>query len=349
MVLENWSNGAWENRMQQLPSYDEDGRLVKNEIAHWNTVLKVWEDQTKTVFNRDEDGILLSRETFKWLQDQSIWQATIRASFTINDEKKPSSVLNEVRNELGWYNRSIDEYKYDENGNLIERRSERWDKQLTSWVPERKFNYTIESDRTAGYTIYFWDKKAGEWQAYKKASYHYAKGEIIDHISYDSWIDGSWKEYSIRRNFHDEEGFVNTMEVDKFDLASETWLKASHVEYELMDFGKISESISKKWNAESDSWDNLQRSVYSYSKDGEMIKEWSKENNTMELFPNPVMESLTIRSLPVGRITILDALGKIVFRTENTEEAMQVDVSKWEIGVYSVQVDGSEIQKFVKQ
>jgi Mg2+/Co2+ transporter CorC len=68
------------------------------------------------------------------------------------------------------------------------------------------------------------------------------------------------------------------------------------------------------------------------------------------LFPNPAMESATIRSIPVGTITIIDALGKIVFHTEdNKDETMQLDVSKWEIGVYSVRVDGSEIQKFAKQ
>lgn len=350
MLLENWSNGAWENRMQRLPFYDEDGRLVRNEIAHWDAELKVWKDQTKTVFNRDENGNLLNREIFNWLEDQLVWEATIRASYSINDKNKPSSVLNEVRGKEGWYNKSIDEYKYDANENLLEKRSERWNKQLTAWVPEWKYNYVIDSDRTVGYTVNFWDNKVGEWQAYKKAVYHFSKDETIDHISIETWKEGSWKHYSVRRNFHDEEGVLNTTEVDKFDLTSETWLKGSHVEYELTDFDEISESINKKWNDGSSNWENLQRSTFYYLKDGKMIEEWSQDTRKMELFPNPAMESVTIRSIPVGTITIVDALGKIVFHTEdNEDETMQLDVSKWEIGVYSVRVDGSEIQKFAKQ
>jgi|GEM_PF-6834543 len=350
MILENWTNGSWENRMQQLPSYDKEGRLTKNKIAHWNPVLKVWEDQTKTVFSRDENGNVLTRETFKWFQNQSSWRATIRTSYSMNERNERSSVLNEIRNEEGWYNQSIEEYKYDVDGNLIEKRSERWDKKLISWVPDRKFDYTIESDRMVGYSIYFWDNQVGEWQSYKKTTYHYSNLETIDHVLVETWIDGSWKEHSIRRNFHDEKGVLSTMEVEIFDHTSNIWQNANHVEYEFTGFGKVSESISKKWNGELNKWDNLQRSTYSYSKDGEVIEEWSHVKMPMELFPNPAMESLTIRSIPVGTILIVDALGKIVLQTENKDQdEMKLDVSKWEIGVYSIQVNGNEIQKFVKQ
>lgn len=350
MILENWTNGSWENRMQQLPSYDKEGRLTKNEIAHWNPVLKVWEDQTKTVFSRDENGNVLTRETFKWFQDQSSWKATIRTSYSMTEHNERSSVLNEIRNEEGWYNQSIEEYKYDVDGNLIEKRSERWDKQLISWVPDRKFDYTIESDRMVGYSIYFWDNQVEEWQSYKKTTYHYSNLETIDYVLVETWIDGNWKEHSIRRNFHDEKGVLSTMEVEIFDQTSNIWQKANHVEYEFTGFSKVSESISKKWNGELNKWDNLQRSTYSYSKDGEVIEEWSQVKTPMELFPNPAVESLTIRSIPGGTILIVDALGKIVLQTENKDQdEMKLDVSKWEIGVYSIQVNGNEIQKFVKQ
>ena len=348
-LLENWSNGAWENRMQQLPTYDDEGRLASREIAHWDAILKVWEDQTKTVFNRDEKGSLLTREIFNWMPDQSIWQATLRSSFTNNAKNKPSSVLNEALNEQGWYNKSIDEYKYDANGKMIQRINERWDKHLTAWVPYSKFDYTIESNRTAGYTTYFWDTQLAKWDAYKKASYFYTASGNIDHILYETQVDGSWKNYSVRKNSCDDKGVLNTMEVDNFDPTSETWNKTSHVDYLMTDFNKLSESLSKKWNNEMSDWENLQRFTYSYSEDGETINEWSEENNEMEIFPNPVKESLTIRSLPIGAITILDAIGKVVFQVENDKDQIHLDVSKWEIGVYSVQANGNEIQKFVKQ
>ena len=80
-----------------------------------------------------------------------------------------------------------------------------------------------------------------------------------------------------------------------------------------------------------------------------MMSEWMEITKDMELFPNPAVESLTIRSLPKGTLTILDALGKMVLQTENSDDEMQLDVSKWEMGVYSVRINGNEVQQFVKQ
>jgi hypothetical protein len=137
------------------------------------------------------------------------------------------------------------------------------------------------------------------------------------------------------------------MEMDLFE--NESWEKSSHADYELTDFGKISNTTSKKWQSGASNWENLQRSTYYYSKDGVMMSEWMEITKDMELFPNPAVESLTIRSLPKGTLTILDALGKMVLQTENSDDEMQLDVSKWEMGVYSVRINGNEVQQFVKQ
>lgn len=348
MLLENWSNGVWENSMQQLPSYDEKGRLTKNEIAHWNPELNLWEAQTKTIFNRDNNGNLLSRETLNWMPDQGIWQASIRANYTINEFKKPSTVLNEVFDGNVWSNQSIEDLKYNGNGKMTEKQTERWNKQLSSWVPDRKFIYSVEADRTAGYIIYFWENNLAQWQPYKKAEYVYV-GDAIERILFDTWIDDTWKAQSIRKNTHDQEGALSELQVDDFDASTESWSKSSHVDFELTDFGKIAQSIHKKWITESDNWENLQRSTYTYSKDGEMVEDWIDDNKQVELFPNPVKENLTIRSLPKGKITVQDALGKLVYQTDNKDLELKLDVSKWEIGVYTVHVNGNETQKFVKQ
>ena len=349
MVLENWVDGKWENRMQELPFYNEEGRLIRKEIAHWNSSTDQWEDQKKTEYNHDKNGVLLSREIFKWNSEFSIWKATQRASFSINDQNKPSNVLTEAQDENGWFNQSVDEYEYDANGNLIKRKLSRWDKVSLSWIPYRKFDYRIESDKTAGYTIYFWDNNLSDWRPYKNATYHYVSEDFLDHIVFESWIDGEWQNHSVRKNFRDEEGVLSVMEVDLFENESSSWEKSSHVDYDLTDFGKISNTVSKKWQSEASSWENLQRSMYYYSKDGVMLSEWEETSRDMELFPNPAKESLTIRSLPKGTLTIVDALGKIVLQAENSEDEMQLDVSKWEMGVYSVRVDGNEVQQFVKQ
>jgi hypothetical protein len=171
MILENWKDGAWENRMQELPFFDEEGRMIRKEISHWSSSLNDWEDQTKTEYKRDDNGVLLCKETFKWNADISSWQISQRSSFSINDQDKPSSVLTEAKDENGWYNQMVDEYEYDLNGGLVKKQLSRWDKVSLSWVLYSKYDYVIEADKTAGYTIYFWDNNLNEWQSYKKATY----------------------------------------------------------------------------------------------------------------------------------------------------------------------------------
>ncbi|MDG1334008.1 MAG: DUF3836 domain-containing protein [Crocinitomicaceae bacterium] len=72
--------------MQELPFYDEDGRVIRKEIAHWNATSNTWENQTKTEYQRDENGILLLREKFQWMLETSDWKANEKASFSVNDQ-----------------------------------------------------------------------------------------------------------------------------------------------------------------------------------------------------------------------------------------------------------------------
>lgn len=348
MLLENWTNGSWENKMQQRSIYDEQGRLEITEIAHWNATLQVWEDQTKTIFSRDESGHLLKRETLKWMPDQVIWTESHRVSYVLNEFKKPSEALGESFEGNKWTNQSREQSKYDNSGRLVEKQTERWDKVASSWIFDKKYIYATEKEQVTGYTIYFWDTKVAEWHPYKKAEYIY-DGNTLDHILYDSWLDGSWKAQTIRRNLRDNRGGLNATEVDQFDLETETWLNYSHVDFTLTDFGKIAQTTNKKWNLETSIWENQQRSTYTYSDDGVMIEEWIDEQKQVELFPNPATEKFTIRSLPVGKITVFDALGKIVFQAENENHEMQLDVTNWEIGTYTIDVNGSQVEKFVKQ
>ncbi|MDG1334007.1 MAG: T9SS type A sorting domain-containing protein [Crocinitomicaceae bacterium] len=249
---------------------------------------------------------------------------------------------------MSWLNKSIEEYKYDENGNLLERQLSRWNQESVSWVPYRKYERKMESDRKAGYSIDYWDFHTEDWRAYKRASYRYSDKGKVDHILFETWIDNKWENHSIRKNSHNTEDELSFMEVDLFDNESMGWNKSSHVDYELTEFGKLSASISKKWKSENSDWENLQRFTYYYSEKGAMLSAWTDTSKEMELFPNPAVDNLNIRSLPTGTITILDALGKIIMQTENSENEIQLDVSKWEMGVYSVQVNGEEVQKFVK-
>jgi hypothetical protein len=202
-----------------------------------------------------------------------------------------------------------------------------------------------------GYSIFVWDKITSNWRPYKKATYIYtAADRSLESIRYETWQDENWIDHSIRRNKEYDAGYLQLVEVELVDPSSATWKKSSRVEYSMTDFDKLNQTISKKWNVDDGVWENLQRSTYTYSKDGQMIEDWSEENAHMELFPNPASEKVMLRSLPNGTITIVDAQGKVIKTiVDNELESIQVDVSKWENGIYSVRVADNEVKRFVKQ
>lgn len=58
-----------------------------------------------------------------------------------------------------------------------------------------------------------------------------------------------------------------------------------------------------------------------------------------QLFPNPATETFSIRSLPMQRITITNALGVVV--SDNLlagETTLKVNTSNWKAGVYLIQI-----------
>lgn len=344
MLIENWEKGAWENRMQQLPFYDDEGRIIRKEMTTWNKELQVWENNTKTSYVRDENGALLKREELKW--SQSKWNKVKRMSYSLDEQDKPISVLTEVHDGKAWNNQIVDEYVYDANGMMIEKRSQRWNQQSNEWIQGQKFVYTYDINRKTGYIIYFWNAQIKDWQLYKKVSYNYHDGDQVDQILFESWAEGNWEKNSVRKYTYDEDETVGFIEVDKFEPISEEWQKSTHVDYEFNNLGEIATSISKKRNQTEVGWVNLQRSTYSYT-EGETVKDALEDG--IELFPNPAKETISIRTNSNGELIIFDALGKKVMEMENQEAFVTVDISKWENGAYSVKVNGCEVQKFVKE
>jgi hypothetical protein len=61
-----------------------------------------------------------------------------------------------------------------------------------------------------------------------------------------------------------------------------------------------------------------------------------------QLFPNPATETFSIRSLPMLRITITNALGVVVNDAMlSGETTLKVNTSDWKAGVYLVQIHTS--------
>jgi len=72
--------------------------------------------------------------------------------------------------------------------------------------------------------------------------------------------------------------------------------------------------------------------------------------NSINLFPNPATKSLTIASSEnITNITIATLLGQTVYSNQYNTSQVQVDVADLLAGIYFVKVNGSKVQRFVKE
>jgi hypothetical protein len=64
------------------------------------------------------------------------------------------------------------------------------------------------------------------------------------------------------------------------------------------------------------------------------------ENHSLVVYPNPTATSFTIESATaeVKTIRIYDALGKLIYELENSEEKTIIDASSWATGIYHIEV-----------
>jgi type IX secretion system substrate protein len=73
-------------------------------------------------------------------------------------------------------------------------------------------------------------------------------------------------------------------------------------------------------------------------------------NNKIDIFPNPVSNSITIKSpYEITAVTIDNMTGQTVFTSYYHGEEVQVDVANLPSGMYLIRINGTEVRKFVKQ
>jgi hypothetical protein len=75
---------------------------------------------------------------------------------------------------------------------------------------------------------------------------------------------------------------------------------------------------------------------------GETIAEGKNE---IELYPNPARTQITIKGLERGMLLeVLDLTGRMVHTEKVTTEQMQLNVAKWQTGLYLVRVGGTTLR-----
>ena len=102
--------------------------------------------------------------------------------------------------------------------------------------------------------------------------------------------------------------------------------------------------------ASSGDYPNAAPLVTLYEDDPSAVKQLTATGNSISLYPNPATTSLTIQAgEQITSLIISNTLGQKVFTGSYNAPQARVDVACLPAGTYLVSVNGSRVQKFVKQ
>lgn len=102
--------------------------------------------------------------------------------------------------------------------------------------------------------------------------------------------------------------------------------------------------------ADEDATGNIVHAAFDHFQvtDGSILAVQDNTTNDFIIYPNPTTSQLTIDNLPTGKkLVVTDAIGKIVFQENHTNETLFLQVNVWKSGVYFINVDG-RTKRFLK-
>jgi len=248
-----WRDSAWHNKLQWLKSYDENGYLTESEFYHF----------------RDDEWLLRGN-----------------VSFTNNDIGLTISKIKQLYRQDSLYNRSLNEYNYNDNGDLTQNTRYKW--YNNSWNNRSQSELQYEEGLCVNSTYYRWsdsswtnrylkeityndnglkDIKIGYkwtdtgWIQWHKTEYSFDDNGDLSQKVLSKWTDSGWTTKARITVSRDDS--LNPVEIllERLDSA-DVWNNVSLRENTFFDDGMIMQRVSSRWYG--DGWHPRKRSEYSY-------------------------------------------------------------------------------------
>ena len=252
-TIQLWHDGSWHNKWQWMKSYDENGYLTESEFYHF----------------RDDD-----------------WSLRGNVTLTNNDIGSPISKIKQIYIQDSLYNRSLNEYVYNDSGDLTQNTQYKW--YNNSWNNRSLVELQYEEGLFTNSTFSRWADSSWTNRYYKEISYNENSQRDVK-VGY-KWTDSGWTElhkteysfddngdlsqkvlskwtdsgWSIKARITiDRDDYLNPVEIllERLDSAN-VWINVSLRENTFFDSGMIMESISSRWY--DDEWHYKKRNEYSY-------------------------------------------------------------------------------------
>lgn len=327
--------GEWVNYGKFDYTYDEAGNLVLESISDWDPDSNEWLEGAQFESNYDESGNILATIWSYWEQDSMKLVPAYKEEFIYEDGNL--STLNEYGMQDGeWllllrtlYNYELSgAKKYAVSGNLIEELTQAWNSEGESWMDWAKILYSYN-----GINILIMEE---EWE------FSWTTFVLVQYWQYEYLWDADWDlSTMIERAWHEEatkgtkgtnswqDAFKSEWTVNKeyevSDISAAPWF-FQDMTNQLFVHMPVSETV---YASVGESWVRDFRQTAYYSDLGGSTGIEDKEESSLNIFPVPASETLTIHwddSFSKLRFELYDLTGKkVISRLVDNNETLGVN------------------------
>ncbi len=369
-----WMGGEWKESHNISYTYDQHGRLTTK--AYLNTT---GDSTSKDDYVYDEHGHQLFHGFY--YRSGNSWNLQIAERSTLeHDTIFTNRISYQFAERFGigqWQPDAKFYYTYNQNGELTERinaaplngdwvdvtrigvsyngagKPDTAVFQLNNngiWVDdERMFN--MQGTITEKFDLNAYTMQRYQSNQWNNLSKHEITGSNRNKFTKRySWIDASWKEFSVFRDSVDAFGY--TLLYEEFWRDS-VGLKLNNRNLHQLIFNnnRLAEEIIFGWDPDSNTWLNNTKFIYS---GGEVLTgniEPVKNDWNILLFPNPASDFVTITGINNGvEFEIYNLLSEVV--STGILQQHKIDISVLPKGIYLLHINtesGTVIRKLIKQ
>ncbi|HPT15071.1 MAG TPA: T9SS type A sorting domain-containing protein [Bacteroidales bacterium] len=363
LIWQGWDDlqNEWIAYDREEYSYDAAGRNTRYIDSEWDDTAGEWIGYMKSDYSYNAAGDMTEEIQWDWNYEFSQWVKSLKYENTYTAGHDILLVTESYWEESSqeWAPEDKYDYTYGSNGKVSLIMRYYWDSGSEQWFLYNKVGYTYNgSGQLLQELGYYWDDGAGIWVEFDKVEYEYYGNGFIETVTYLTWNEAtsSWIPWWKDEFTPDASGNVDEMAEYYWDEDAGEWIGSYLDKYSYNSAYAFDDLIlpylvgdmafdqfvhmpvlidEQTWDEVSGAWVDSDKGTFYYSpQDITTIPHVT--SSTLQLFPNPAGESLTI-SWPEGNheatLTLYNLTGRMVMSCEvgNNE---RLDVSGLRSGSY---------------
>lgn len=240
---ELWSGNAWVNDWRYTNAYDNSGNNISELEERWTE--NGWENESRYTTTYDNNGGWLTDQLEVW--QNGVWENDSRYIAERNDKGDLLSEITEVWMDSSFVTLYKTSYLYDNYGNIILENNEVWKDE--TWKGYYRFSDTFdESGKWLTDLVEVFNDSTNSWKIIDRYTATYGSSSNLLVNLGEEYSDGVWENFSKRIYTYDNNN--NAVHGESYVWHNGTWILS--------------------WGALDLFYDNLNRSISSYSLDADV-------------------------------------------------------------------------------